>query len=112
VKASAFGPLSQGKWYLRYAENNSLPPQSIPTLLRGEGCPLSLPSDLIGPSEFFLTATNQILPPRPVALRVEDQNLLSGGMRFQDSMDFSLHGSLLPSGSFEQGFEWNWSPAF
>ena len=112
VEATAFGPLSEGKWRLRSMDSDPLLPQTVTMLLRGDTPALLMPAGLLGPSEFFLLAKNQTSSPQPVALRIEDQTLVGGGMRFQDSMDFSLRGALLPTGSFEQGFQWRWIPAF
>ena len=112
MEATAFGPLSEGKWRLRSMDPDPLLPQAVTMLLRGDTPALLTPAGLLGPSEFFLLAKNQTYSPQPVALRIEDQTLVGGGMRFQDSMDFSLRGALLPTGSFEQGFQWRWIPAF
>jgi hypothetical protein len=71
-----------------------------------------MPADFMSPPEFFFTTVNPNESLQPVALRIEDQTLLGGGMRFQDSLDFSLRGALLPAGCFEQGFEWRSIPAF
>jgi hypothetical protein len=71
-----------------------------------------MPAGLLAPSEFFMMTDYPKHSLQPVALRIEDQTLDGGGMRFQDSMDFSLRGALLPADSFEQGFQWRWIPAF
>lgn len=113
IGAWAFGPLKEGKWILRNPESISIPPQALFLLLRNGATPVALPPDMLGPTEFFLMddATRNHLA-HPVAFRVEDQTLEGGGMRFQNSMDFGLGGTLLPNGPFEQGFEWRWIPAF
>lgn len=112
VEATAFGPLSEGKWCLRSMNPDLLLPQAVTMLLRGGTPAFLMPAGLMGPSEFFLVTENQKYSLQPVALRIEEQTLASGGIRFQDSMDFSLRGALLPSGSFEQGFQWRLIPAF
>ena len=112
VEATAFGPLSEGKWCLRSMDPDPLLPQAVTMLLRGGAPAFLMPAGLLGPSEFFLMTENQKHSLQPVALRIEDQTLVGGGMRFPDSMDFSLRGALLPAGSFEQGFQWRWIPAF
>jgi translocation and assembly module TamB len=106
VEATAFGPLSEGKWCLRSMDPDPLLPQAATMLLRGGAPAFLMPAGLLGPSEFFLMTENQKHSLQPVPLRIEDQTLVGGGMRFQDSMDFSLRGGLLPAGSFEQGFQW------
>lgn len=112
VEATAFGPLSEGKWCLRSMNPDPLLPQAVTMLLHGGTPAFLMPAGLMKPSEFFLVTENQKYSLQPVALRIEDQTLASGGIRFQDSMDFSLRGALLPSGSFEQGFQWRLIPAF
>jgi hypothetical protein len=112
VEATAFGPLSEGKWCLRSMDSDPLLPQAATMLLRGGTPAFLMPADLLGPSEFFLMTDYPKHSLQLVALRIEDQTLDGGGMRFQDSMDFSLRGALLPTGSFEQGFQWRWIPAF
>jgi hypothetical protein len=111
LDAFAFGPLTEGKWCLSTSDAMAPTPQSLFLLMRDSLAPAPVPSGQIAPSEFFLAsrATDSLIP---VALRIEDQSLTSSGLRFGDSMDFGLSGALLPMGSFEQGFEWKWAPAF
>jgi hypothetical protein len=87
-------------------DSDPLLPQAATMLLRGGAPAFLMPAGLLGPSEFFMATENPKRSLQPVALRIEDQTLVGGGMRFQDSMDFSLRGGLLPAGSFEQGFQW------
>lgn len=111
VSALAFGSLTEGKWVLRSAE--PFPPQALWLLIRNGTPPFALAPDSMGPAEFFLVGdaeSNGIT--HPVALRLDDQSLAGGGIRFQESMDFSLSGALLPMGSFEHGFEWKWTPVY
>jgi hypothetical protein len=111
LDAFAFGPLAEGKWCLRTGDPMAPAPQSLFLLMRDSLAPLPVAAGQIAPSEFFLAArsTNSVIP---VALRIEDQSLGGNGLRFSDSMDFGLSGALLPMGSFEQGFDWKWAPAF
>jgi hypothetical protein len=111
LEAVAFGPLAEGKWFLQTSDPMSPPPQSLLLLLRDGLVPLPLPAGQIAPSEFFLVARS-VDPAFAVPLRIEDQSLAGGGIRFSDSLDFSLRGALLPMGTFEQGFEWKWDPKF
>jgi hypothetical protein len=111
MSALAFGSLKEGKWVLRSAE--PFLPQALFLLIRNGTAPIALARESIVPAEFFFLGdpTSKRLP-QPVALRLEDHSLAGGGIRFLESIDFSLSGDLLPMGSFEQGFEWKWAPVF
>ncbi len=107
IVAFAFGALKEGKWIF---------PEGAPQIqflrLRGDS-PLAVPFEGTGQAaEFFLVAGPDGLPGRPVALRLEDHSVAGDGLRFSDSLDFRLRGSLLPAGSFRSGFQWSWSPPF
>jgi hypothetical protein len=101
--ALAFGPLAEGKWVLRSGE-----PQAQFLLLR-EGVELeSTPAETMGPVDFLILQGRE----RAVAIRIEDHTVAGDGLRFVDSMDFQLRGSILPAGTFRSGFQWKWTPAF
>jgi hypothetical protein len=101
--ALAYGPLAEGKWVIRSAE-----PQAGFLLLREGLAPRPTPAEMMGPVEFFILDG----PDRLVAIRIEDHTLAGDGMRFLDSMDYRLKGSILPAGSFRSGFQWRWTPVF
>jgi len=111
VSAVAFGALTEGKWILRSAE--SIPPQALFVMLRNGIAPFASAPEGMGPVEFFLfgDATSKRLP-QLMALRIDESSLPDGGIRLVDSLDFGLRAALLPMGSFEQGYEWKWAPAF
>jgi hypothetical protein len=101
--ALAFGPLAEGKWVLRSGE-----PQAQFLLLR-EGVELEqTPAETMGPVDFLILQGRE----RAVAIRIEDHTVAGDGLRFVDSMDFQLRGSILPAGTFRSGFQWKWTPAF
>ena len=101
--ALAYGPLAEGKWVIRSAE-----PQAGFLLLR-EGLVLRpTPAETMGRVEFFIMNGSD----RLVAIRIEDHTVVGDGMRFLDSMDYRLKGSILPAGSFRSGFQWRWTPVF
>jgi hypothetical protein len=105
--ATAFGPLKEGKWRLREGD-----PQSQFLLLR-DGMPRWIPpAASSAPASFFLLADRNGSPIRPIPLDILDHSLEGDGMKFTDSMDFHLSGSILPAGSFRSGYQWKWTPAF
>ncbi|MFM8363744.1 MAG: hypothetical protein ACKOAS_01175 [Verrucomicrobiota bacterium] len=101
--AVAFGSLAEGKWVLRSGE-----PQSQFLLLREGLSQKPAPAGTMGPVEFFFLEGRD----RVAALRIEDHSIEGDGMRFSDSLDFQLRGSILPASTFRSGFQWKWSPAF
>jgi hypothetical protein len=62
----------------------------------------------MGPVDFLILQGRE----RAVAIRIEDHTVAGDGLRFVDSMDFQLRGSILPAGTFRSGFQWKWTPAF
>lgn len=103
VSVFAYGPLAEGKWVAR----DGLP-QAMFVLLREGLAPAEIGREGMGPVDFFLLEGTE----RAVAIRIEDHTAVGDGMRFGDSLDFRLRGSILPSGSFRPGFQWRWSPVF
>ena len=103
VALFAYGPLAEGKWVARDGA-----PQGMFVLLREGLAPTGIDAAGLRPADFFLLEGMD----RAVAIRIEDHTAAGDGMRFGDSLDFRLRGSILPSGSFRSGFQWRWSPVF
>lgn len=103
VSLLAYGPLAEGKWVFPDGA-----PQARFVMLREGLTPPAIPEGAMGPMDFFLLAGTD----RAVAIRIEDHTVAGDGMRFEESLDFRLRGTILPTGSFRPGFQWRWSPIF